>query len=59
MFVKKHLDTISNKLELETNTARQWVADNEMEASPSNFPLMFLSKYKSIERNMSFDGKNH
>ena len=35
----------------------QWLKDNEMVANPSKFQLMFLSKYKNIEKNMSFDGK--
>ena len=35
----------------------QWFKDNEMVANPSKFQLMFLSKYKNIEKNMSFDGK--
>ena len=53
----KELDTISFKLEIETKTAMQWLKDNEMVANPSKFQLMFLSKYKNIEKNMSFDGK--
>ena len=53
----KELDTISFKLEIETNRAMQWLKDNEMVANPSKFQLMFLSKYKNIEKNMSFDGK--
>ena len=53
----KDLDTISIKLEQEINTAMQWLKDNEMVANPSKFQLMFLSKYKNIERNMSFDEK--
>ena len=53
----KELDTISFKLEIETNTAIQWLKDNEMVANPSKFQLIFLSKYKNIEKNMSFDGK--
>ena len=53
----KELDTISFKLEIETNRTMQWLKDNEMVANPSKFQLMFLSKYKSIEKNMSFDGK--
>ena len=53
----KELDTISFKLEIETNRAIQWLKDNEMVANPSKFQLMFLSKYKNIEKNMSFDGK--
>ena len=28
-----------------------------MVANPSKFQFMFLSKYKNIEKNMSFDGK--
>ena len=28
-----------------------------MVANPSKFQLMFLSKYKNIEKNMSYDGK--
>ena len=35
----------------------QWLKDNEMVANPSKFQLMFLLKYKNIEKNMSFDGK--
>ena len=46
----KELDTISFKLEIETNTAIQWLKDNEMVANPSKFQLMFLSKYKNIEK---------
>ena len=53
----KDLDTISIKLEQEINTAMQWLKDNEMVANPSKFQLMFLSKYKNIEKNISFDGK--
>ena len=52
----KELDTISFKLEIETDRAMQWIKDNEMVANPSKFQLMFLSKYKNIEKNMSFDG---
>ena len=33
----------------------QWLKDNEMVANPSKFQLMFLSKYKNIEKNMYFD----
>ena len=46
----KELDTISFKLEIETNTAIQWLKENEMVANPSKFQLMFLSKYKNIEK---------
>ena len=46
----KELDTISFKLEIETNTAIQWLKDNEMVAIRSKFQLMFLSKYKNIEK---------
>ena len=46
----KELDTISFKLEIGTNTVIQWLKDNEMVANPSKFQLMFLSKYKSIEK---------
>ena len=53
----KELDTISFKLEIETNTAIQWLKDNEMVQNPSKFQLMFLSTYRNIEKNMSFDGK--
>ena len=49
---------LSNKLELETNTAMQWLKDNETVANLPRLQLMFLSKYKQIEKkNMSFDGK--
>ena len=55
---RKDLDTISNKLELETNTAKKWLKDNKMVANPLKFQLMFLAKCKNIEKkNMSFDGK--
>ena len=53
----QELDTISFKLEIETNRAMQWLKDNEMVVNPSKFQIMFLSKYKNIEKNMSFDGK--
>ena len=53
----KELDTISFKLEVGTNRAMQWLKDNEMVANSSKFQLMFLSKYKNIEKNMSFNGK--
>ena len=53
----KDLGTISNKLELEINTAIQPIKDNEMVANPSKFQLMILSKYKNTEENMSFDSK--
>ena len=53
----KELDTISYKLETETNRAMQWLKGNEMIANPSKFQLMFLLQYKNIEKNMSFDGK--
>ena len=53
----KELDIISFKLEIETNRVIQWLKDNEMVANPSKFQLMFLLKYKNIEKNMSFDGK--
>ena len=33
----KELDTISFKLEIETNRAIQWLKDNEMVANPSKF----------------------
>ena len=54
---RKELDTISFKLEIETNREIQWLKDNEIVANPSKFQLMFLSKYKNIEKNISFDGK--
>ena len=53
----KELDTISFKLKIETNRAIQWLKGNEMAANPSKFQLMFLSKYKNIDKNMSFDEK--
>ena len=53
----KDLDAISNKLELEINTAIKWFKDNEIVANPSKFQLAFLSKYKKIKNKMSFDGK--
>ena len=46
----KELYTISFKLELETNTAIQWLKDNEMVANPSNFQPMFLSKYSTLNK---------
>ena len=53
----KELDIICFKLEIEPNRAIQWLKDNETVANLSKFQLMFLSKYKNIEKNMSFDGK--
>ena len=53
----KKLDNISFKLEIETNTVIQWLKDNEMVAYASKFQLMFLPKYKNIDKNMFFDGK--
>ena len=50
----KDLDTISNKLELETSTAIQWLNDNEIVANPSKFQLIFLSKYKNVEKKYVF-----
>ena len=48
------------KLEIKTNTAIQRLKHNEVVANPTKFLLMFLSKYKNIEKkNMSFDGKIH
>ena len=35
----------------------QWLKDNEMVANLPKFQLTFLSKYKNIEKSMSFDGK--
>ena len=46
----KELYTISFKLELETNTAIQWLKDNEMVANPSKFQPMFLSKYNTLKK---------
>ena len=53
----KELYTISFKLEIETTASIQWFKDYEMVANPSKFQLMFLSKFKNIEKNISFDGK--
>ena len=47
---RKDLDTISSKLELETNTAIKWLKDNEMVANPLKFQLMFLAKCENIEK---------
>ena len=46
----KDFDTISNKLELQTNIAIKWLKDNEMVANPSKFQLMLLSKYQNSEK---------
>ena len=54
---EKELGPIFVKPEIETIRAIKWLKDNEMVANPSKFELMFLSKYKNIEKNMSFDGK--
>ena len=51
---EKELDTISFKLETETNRVTQWLKDNEMVDNPSKFQLMFLSKYKNIEKKHVF-----
>ena len=50
----KSLDGISNKLELETSTTIQWFKDNDMVANPTQFQLMFLSKYENIEKKHVF-----
>ena len=50
----KELDTISFKLEIETNTVIQWLKDNEIVTNPSMFQLMFLSKNKNIEKKHVF-----
>ena len=47
---RKDLDTISSKLELETNTAIKWLKDNEMVANQIKFQLMFLAKCENIEK---------
>ena len=46
----KDLDTISNKLKLETKTAIKWLKDNKMVANLPKFHLMFLLKYKKFEK---------
>ena len=46
----KDLDTISYKLEIETNRAMQWLKDNKMVANPSKFQLMFLSCTKTSKQ---------
>ena len=38
------------KLEIKTNTAIQRLKHNEVVANPTKFLLMFLSKYKNIEK---------
>ena len=50
----KELYTISFKLEIETTTSIQWFKDYEMVANPSKFQLMFLSKFKNIEKKHIF-----
>lgn len=52
----KNLDSISKKLETETNETMKCFKNNEMVANPSKFQLKFLSKYKSLEKNITFTG---
>lgn len=57
----KNLDSISKKLETETNETMKCFKNNEMVANPSKFQLKFLSKYKSLEKNITLLGmlSNH
>ena len=48
------LDTISSKLELETNTAIQWLKDNEMVANPSKFQACLLME-KTLHHQMQLN----
>ena len=43
----KNLDSISKKLQTETNETTKCFKNKEMVANPSKFQLKFLSKYKS------------
>ena len=51
---EKELDAISFKLAIETNIATPWLKGNEMVANLSNVHLIFLSKYKNIEKRHVF-----
>ena len=53
----KELNPIFFKPEIDTSRAIKWLKNDEMVANPSKFQLTFLSKYRNIEKNTSFDGK--
>ena len=42
---------------MDANIAINWLNDNKMVANPKKFQLMFLVRYKCIEKEMSFVGK--
>ena len=51
------LDIVLENLEMDANIAINWLNDNKMVANPKKFQLMFLVRYKFIEKEMSFVGK--
>ena len=51
------LDIVLENLEMDDNIAINWLNDNKMVANPKKFQLMFLVRYKCIEKEMSFVGK--
>ena len=50
-------DIVLENLEINANKAINWLNNNEMVANPNKFPLIFLARNKSIEKEMSFVGK--
>ena len=50
-------DIVLENLEINANIAINWLNNNEMVANPNKFPLIFLARNKSIEKEMSFVGK--
>ena len=54
----KELDTISLKLEIETNTAIQWLKDNEVVANHQSFNLCFFQSTKTLKKHV-FWWKNY
>ena len=50
-------DIVLENLEINANIAINWLNNNEMVANPNKFPLIFLARNKSIEKEMYFVGK--
>ena len=51
---RSNLDFISNKLPTETNAGIKCLKNNKMVANLLKIQLMFLSKYKNLEKNLIF-----
>ena len=47
---RKELDTISFKLEIETNRETQWLKDNEIVANPSKFQLSIFKVSFKVQK---------